>query len=71
MSLFSPRGKVWASANRVEDLAEAARALAGLAGLSCVYLEHNPVAVTLGDAAYRAELKELLPSLTQIDATRA
>jgi hypothetical protein len=38
--------------------------------LTCVYLEHNPAALALGNSAqYRAALKAKLPRLTQIDAT--
>ncbi len=34
-------------------------------GLSCLYLEHNPIAA---DFEYRMKLKEMIPSLEQIDA---
>jgi hypothetical protein len=41
-----------------------------LPNLTCVYLEHNPAALALGNSAqYRAALKAKLPRLTQIDAT--
>jgi len=44
--------------------------LDALPELTCVYLEHNPAALALGNgAAYRAALKAKLPHLTQIDAT--
>ena len=44
--------------------------LDALPELTCVYLEHNPAALALGNgAAYRAALKAKLPRLTQIDAT--
>ena len=44
--------------------------------LMCVYFEHNPLVEACvveghvdGEPAYRHRLKELLPTLTQIDAT--
>ena len=39
--------------------------LEALPAVSCVYLEHNPVA---SEVDYRERLKTMLPTLTQIDA---
>jgi len=71
--------EVWASSNQVEDLARGVRDLVNTAdstspspaNVTCVYLEHNPCAISLGDAEYRKQLKALLPGLTQIDASLA
>lgn len=56
--------EVWLSANQVASF-DAVTPLQGLTELSCVYLEHNPVAA---EAGYRQQLKTMLPTLIQIDA---
>jgi len=40
--------------------------LAELPALSCLYLEHNPIA---GDFEYRMRIARALPQLEQLDAT--
>jgi len=54
---------IWFSENNVSDFAQV-ESLKEV-GLETIYLEHNPVAK---DSEYRKKVKELLPTLTQIDA---
>ena len=42
-------------------------ALTALPHLSTLYLEHNPIA---RDFEYRMRLRRMVPTLTQLDATR-
>ena len=56
--------EVWLSANQVASF-DAVAPLQALPAVSCVYLEHNPIA---GEFDYRQQLKAMLPTLTQIDA---
>ena len=51
--------------NAVADWKEVA-GLSHCPRLTCVYLEHNPIA---GDVMYRKKLMLALPALKQIDAT--
>ncbi|GMI01012.1 hypothetical protein TrST_g5462 [Triparma strigata] len=55
--------ELWIAENDVSFFSEV-KALAPN-NLDCVYLEHNPIAK---DFDYRKKLKDLLPTLTQIDA---
>jgi len=57
--------EVWMSSNRIPSFDHISE-LEHLAGVQCVYLEHNPISEIQG---YRSRLKALLPTLTQIDAT--
>ena len=69
--------EAWLGGNRIADLDAAVCGLrSGLPNLTCVYFEHNPLVEACvveghvdGEPAYRHRLKELLPTLTQIDAT--
>lgn len=56
---------LWLSGNRIESF-DAVEPLSQLTELDGLYLEYNPVA---NDFEYRKKLKEMVPSLTQIDAT--
>jgi len=40
--------------------------LTQIPNLTCLYLEHNPLA---GDFEYRMKLTQMLPALEQLDAT--
>eukprot|EP00518_Triparma_eleuthera_P022598 CAMPEP_0197565836 /NCGR_PEP_ID=MMETSP1320-20131121/32842_1 /TAXON_ID=91990 /ORGANISM="Bolidomonas sp., Strain RCC2347" /LENGTH=428 /DNA_ID=CAMNT_0043127857 /DNA_START=74 /DNA_END=1356 /DNA_ORIENTATION=+ len=55
--------ELWISENLVSEF-DTVKTLAPV-GLECLYLEHNPVS---SDFEYRKKLKEMLPSLKQIDA---
>jgi protein phosphatase 1 regulatory subunit 7 len=56
--------ELWISGNKIETF-DSIAPIGNLASLDTVYLEYNPVA---DDFEYRKKLKELIPSLTQIDA---
>ena len=56
---------LWLSGNKVETF-DALEPLSSLTELTGIYLEYNPVA---DEFEYRKKLKEIVPSLTQIDAT--
>jgi protein phosphatase 1 regulatory subunit 7 len=57
--------ELWLSGNKIEKFDQVAP-LSHLTTLDTVYLEYNPVA---DEFEYRKKLKELIPSLNQIDAT--
>ena len=59
----------WCSSNLIESFDDI-KLLSQLQKLTCLYLEHNPVAKMAETTCqeYRAQLKLLIPSLTQIDA---
>lgn len=69
--------EAWLGGNCIPSLEAAVVGLKStLPCLGCVYLEHNPLiscckaeGFTDGEAAYRYRLKQLLPTLKQIDAT--
>ena len=56
---------LWISGNDIKTFEDVYH-LRGLTELDSVYLEYNPVA---SDFIYRKKLAEIIPSLTQIDAT--
>ena len=57
----------WMNDNRVSDFECVAAQLKPLPRLKTVYLERNPVSKEFG---YRKRLADMLPTLTQIDASR-
>lgn len=56
---------LWLSGNKIETFDQISH-LSTLTVLDAIYLEYNPVA---GEFEYRKKLKEIMPSLNQIDAT--
>ena len=56
----------WCNDNKIEDWEQVKKLASSHAPLDTVYFENNPIAATEG---YRARLKEILPTLTQIDAS--
>ena len=56
---------LWLSGNKIESFDEISH-LSTLTVLDAIYLEYNPVA---DEFEYRKKLKEIVPSLNQIDAT--
>jgi Leucine-rich repeat (LRR) protein len=56
---------LWMNSNVVSSF-EAVEPLKNLPALDCLYLEHNPI---YKDFEYRKRLTQMLPTLTQIDAT--
>jgi protein phosphatase 1 regulatory subunit 7 len=56
--------ELWISGNKIETF-DSIAPIGNLSSLDTVYLEYNPVA---DDFEYRKKVKELIPSLTQIDA---
>jgi protein phosphatase 1 regulatory subunit 7 len=59
-----------ANDNKLSSLDEVASQLVPLSQLETVYLEGNPLQAQLG-TGYRRKLIDLLPQVTQIDATMA
>lgn len=57
--------ELWLSGNKIKSF-DGVSPLSNLPSLDTVYLEYNPVA---DDFEYRKRVKELVPSLNQIDAT--
>lgn len=57
--------ELWLSSNKVATF-EDIQPISTLASLDTIYLEYNPIQQ---DPLYRKRLKEIIPSLTQIDAT--
>mmetsp|Transcript_14523 Transcript_14523/g.33542 ORF Transcript_14523/g.33542 Transcript_14523/m.33542 type:complete len:242 (+) Transcript_14523:694-1419(+) len=57
--------ELWLSGNKIESF-EVVQPLSKIPALDAVYLEYNPVAK---EFEYRKKLKEMIPSLNQIDAT--
>jgi protein phosphatase 1 regulatory subunit 7 len=56
---------LWLSGNKIETFDDISH-LSTLTELDAIYLEYNPVA---DDFEYRKKVKEIMPSLNQIDAT--
>ncbi|KAG5176711.1 hypothetical protein JKP88DRAFT_202902 [Tribonema minus] len=57
---------LWMSSNGIATFEEVAKLGAVLPSLDCLYLEHNPI---YRDFEYRKRIAQLLPKLTQLDAT--
>ena len=57
--------EVWMNASKLENL-DQLKPLQQLPELSCLYLEHSPVA---RDFEYRKAVTAMLPPLEQLDAT--
>jgi len=55
---------LWLSGNEIKDF-ESIESLSNLGNLDCVYLEYNPIG---DDFEYRKKVKQIMPSLNQIDA---
>lgn len=55
---------LWLSGNEIKDY-QSIETLGNLENLDCVYLEYNPID---DDFEYRKKIKQIMPSLNQIDA---